>query len=283
MINTGEVWLQRVAMREVGSLHLSIGTSMAIESFCGILPDSKDVVRGIDTVQELWVNLRTLVRNMHGALDHKTRDLVVAESLLPALQEEMVIIESAINQYSGGKCKVVFYVCGYQHLERSFKNAILKDYRTDKQVIYRGLEQEAVGEVLKNRGDHDVKYFNDDLQGDGKTIAIVTHCVIDLLAKYSFNEMSLLESHTGRLKRHTAWNTKLLNGKELTRIPFNRMTLQVFGDGVIFSPMPIKIRRFILELAESAKWTPVTQKEKIIYSIKQKHDPVAESFYLGLF
>lgn len=282
-MNADEIWLQRVAMREVGGLHLSIGTSLAIESFCGILPDSKEIWRPVESTQEIWINLRTLVRNMHGALDHETKDLIAPESLLPALQEELLIIEGAVTQYSNRKCKVVFYVCGYTHLERVYTGAVLKDYKTDKQLIYRNLEQVAVAEVLKHRGEHEIIYFPEDLKGNGKSIALITHCPIDLLSKYSFNEIALLESHTGTLKRHTAWNTKLSNGKELTRIPFNKMTLQVFGDGIMFSPMPIKIRRFIVELAEKSKWTTITQKEKIIYSIKQKHDPVAEAFYIGLF
>jgi hypothetical protein len=61
------------------------------------------------------------------------------------------------------------------------------------------------------------------------------------------------------------------------------MTLQVFGDGpVFFSPMPIKIRKALLEVAEDYKWTAVTTKDKMIYGIKQMRDHFARDFFLDL-
>lgn len=282
-MNAMELWLQRMAMREVGALHLSIGTSLALESFCGILPEQETKFPLIEKVQEIWINVRTLVRNMHGALDHETKELIAAEILVQGVMEEIQIIEGVLQRYSGGRCKPVFYYCGYLDLVRKYPNAMLKEYKTPKQQFYRDLEQKTVHLVSQNSTAGQVVRFENGIKGSGLKVAMITHCPVDLLHRYEFLELQLLESHTGKVKPPALWNTKLQGGKDLPRIPFNKMTLQLFGDGVMFSPMPMKIRKFIVDLAESDRWNTATTKEKIIYSIKQKRDPVAEAFYLSLF
>ncbi len=282
-MNAMELWLQRMAMREVGALHLSIGTSLALESFCGILPEQETKNPLVERVQELWINVRTLVRNLHGALDHETKELIRPEVLVQGIMEELQIIESVLQRYSGGRCKPVFYYCGYLDLARKHPNAVLKEYRTPKQQFYRELEQTSVHLVSENSAEGQVKRFENGIKGSGLKAAIITHCPIDLLHRYEFLELLLLESHTGTIKPPATWNTKLQGGKDLPRIPFNKMTLQLFGDGVMFSSMPPKLKKYIVELAEADRWNTATTKEKIIHSIKQKRDPVAEAFYLSLF
>lgn len=275
--------LQQLAQRELGAIPLSVGTSLAIESACGVLPEKEVSPPPILAVKELWVNLRTLFRNLMGALDKDFREQVLPDALVMGLQEEMSILESAIVKAGQGQVRVVFYYCSYAALPRTFPRAKKKELSTNRQKVYDILEQRALQILHQQQPSQDVRWFNLELTGQHPAAMIITHCAVDLLNRRHFTNLLLLESHTGAIKPHTQWNTKLTNGKELTRIPFNQLTLQVFGDGgVFFSPMPSKIRSYVIELAEQENWTAVTTREKIIYGIKKLRDPSAIVFLMEL-
>ena len=104
---------------------------------------------------------------------------------------------------------------------------------------------------------------------------MLTHVAYDLLSYNKFNTLHLLESHTGKCKDISLWWTKLSNSKDLMRIPFNILTLQIFGDSQIFLPFPIETRKQILQLAEDKKWTNVTTKERIRLSLDTLKDVFA--------
>ena len=128
------------------------------------------------------------------------------------------------------------------------------------------------------------KKFDLEFDRDNRTVLILTNYAIDLLQRYKFTSLSLLESHTGAVKPPAMWYTKLNNGKELTTIPFDRMTIQMFGDGSnLFSPFPIKIRRTMLTISEKNKWTPMTTKAYILDSVKKERDPTLEALILNLY
>lgn len=282
--------LRGVTEREIGGLPLSIGTSFAIESACGILQDRDEEGNPIPTppkpapiknVKELWVNTRTLFRNLFGAIPKETKEVVLPKYLVMALQEEMQVIDATIQKIAGDAVKVVYYMCTYEGLPKKFPKAQIKEPTTDKQKVYWALEQNTCR--LLTNSHPEIRRFNVDIEGNHPDAFILSHCVVDLLSRHSFRSLQLLESHTGKIKPHTQWSSKLSNGKELTNIPFNRMTLQVFGDGpVFFSPMPIKVRKAILDIATQYKWTAVTTKDKMIYGIKQMHDHFSRQFFLDL-
>lgn len=275
---------ERLAQRDVGAIPLSIGTSLAIESACGVLPEHEVTPAPLINYKELWVNLRTLFRNLYGALDKDFRDVVVPEVLVHAMMEELSILESAVIKGGIGNTQVVYYYCSYRSLQRKFPRAQKKSPSTPRQQAYEALEYQTLKALFEANPSHDIRHFDVDLEGQHPAAMIITHCPVDLLSKPFFASLVLLESHTGALKPHTQWNTKLTNGRELTRIPFNRMTLQVFGDGgVFFSPMPIKLRRYVVELAEQYNWTSVTTKDKIVANVRKLDDPSAIVFLLDLF
>lgn len=282
--------IQAIADREVGGLPISIGTSFAIESACGILQDRDEQGNPIPTkpkpaplnnVKELWINIRTLFRNLYGAIPKEVKELTLPKHLVMALHEEIQIINATVAKITGGSVEVVYYLCTYEGLPKKFPKSQIKEPKTDKQISQWGLEQNTVRVML---GSHpEIRRFNVDIEGNHPNAFILSHCAVDLLSRHNFRSLQLLESHTGKIKPHTQWNTKLSNGKELSNIPFNRLTLQVFGDGpVFFSPMPIKIRKALLEIADQYKWTSVTSKEKMLYGIKQMRDHFARQFFLDL-
>lgn len=275
-----------IASREVGAVPVSIGTALAIGALCGLNPDVPDVTDPkppILEVQELWVNVRTLLRNLIGSLPNDARAFLMAEPLYTTLVSEMSIIETAIGKASQGLCRVVFYVCTYQSLERKFPRALHKQHKTELQKFNRALEINALKPFVEHKDSHDVRVFDCEITDKGKSAFILTHFPADLLARYQFVNLTLVESHTGTFKRPGEWHTKLTGGKTLDRIPFCKFSLQMFGDGpTLFNAFPIKIRQAVLAMAEADNWTTVTTDAKIRASIAKVYDPREKTLYLSL-
>ena len=141
----------------------------------------------------------------------------------------------------------------------------MKEAKTSRQVIQQELENRTLKLMLEhNHQQKNVQFFDFEIEGRHPDSLIMTHLPVDLLARYRFSRLELLESHTGKIKGPAEWNTKLTNGKELANIPFNSFTLQLFGDnGNMFSPQSISIRRVLLEAAQKWGWTNVSGMERV--------------------
>lgn len=276
---------KRVAEREKGAAPLSIATSLALEALCGFgeFPSDKPPVSKFN---ELWVNLRTLYRNCYNAIDRDTRVNVQEQHLVEALMEDMRVLISTVQLKSLGKLQVHFYACSYRGVEREFPKATWKELSTPKQVIEQKLENATLQLLLspKYRSDEmNLREYDLKFKDRGEHTALLTHYPVDLLWRSQFRSLHLLESHTGKLKPRSEWYTKLTGGKRYTRIPFNRLTLQVFGDGnQLFSSMLPKIKNRILEIAEEDRWTPMTTDDKVKYSLNKIYDPREKTFFLEL-
>ena len=275
--------------RETGKIPVSIPTSLALEGLFGILdvpegaPKSSDPIPATE-IDEVWVNLRTLFRNLQGSLEAQSATQINGYSYGLAIIEEMTIIQQSVHQLSEGRIKTFFYVCSHQGLRREFPNARLKEPRTDRQLFYAALEKEAIETVLRNKTEHEVTVYDVSVQMRIKRCAMLTNFPVDLAMARNFGTLVLLESHTGVVKKNHQWNTKLQHGKELSRIPFNRMTLQVFGDNSgLFAPFPKEYRDVILKIAEEYKWNVFTTKDRILQSIKLAQEPALLATVKPLF
>src|SRR5690606_20358874 len=158
-----------------------------------------------------------------------------------------------------------------------------KNATTENQKFVQALEGNTFKEFQQLQPDADLRVFDMDFEQDQRKVLIITHFPVDLLNRYKFSRLVLLETHTGAMKPHTLWYTKLYNGKELNMIPFDRMTVQVFGDGNLFTPALIKLRRHILDLAKRYKWTSVTTKDMVLRHVSNEHDPVLEGYIRKLY
>ena len=275
--------LAGIDAREKGGFPISIGTSLAIESACGVFPDRPVDPPPVLSVKEVWVNLRTLIRNLFGALPSDVREHVMPGDLVPAMLEDMSVIESTISKASTGLTRVVFYCCDYSTMPRIFPKAMLKVPKTEKQHVQKVLEDNTVKLLLTHSPPHDLRLFRLEIAGQFPHSFIITHLPVDLLARYSFSKLELLESHTGAIKPYPQWHTKLTGGKDLNNIPFNRFSLQVFGDnGHQFTPLLPSIRKEVLRLAEQDNWSAITTDEKIRVSLRKIQDPVARTLLLAL-
>lgn len=266
-----------VDARDKGQIPISMGTALAVESALGIYPERPESPAPITQgVKEIWFNVRTLIRNMFNSLSAEFREEVLPSALHAALIEEFGVIESAIIKGGHGLVRAVFYLPDYTHLHRKFPKAILRQPKTDRQIAYQIIENQVCRLIHADPpGGYDYREFSFAITDHHPESWIVTHLPVDLLARYSFRKLELLESHSGAIKAYPQWHTKLTGGKELSNIPFNPFTLQLFGDnGNQFVPYPPATRKQVLQIAEEDRWTSVTTEEKIRFSLRK----IAHSF-----
>lgn len=274
-----------------GQLPLAIGTSFAIESSLGILdkenfnseniPSVKDRMNQettietkgkapISNVREIWINVRTLFRNVYNALENDIRDTITPALCMDAVVNEMNQINNIYRHYNF-PVKVIFYVCSHRGMDKIFPKAIHKGVNTDKQKRYLELEQHVAFYSIEKF--NTIKKFDVKFKGTFPKALIITHVSVDLLWKSCFESLVLLESHTGTFKKFDEWNSKLTNGKNMPFMPFNYFTIQVYGDnGLYFSPFTHGMKNTVTELATSRRWTPITSRDKIIADIKSIRD-----------
>ena len=263
--------------RTVGVYPISIGTSLAIEGLTHTGEFDKE--KGAPPIKEcgmLYINIRTLFRNAFGSYDD-LKDRLTADIMIETLINDINEIKEAVKASSPSTVCVV-YLCRYKQLNKIFKEAKFKNPNTANQIFYNALEHDAYLECDKDTYG-EIKYFDTELKGDVDTF-IITHMPIDLLSHKRFPSLTLLESHTGKVKNKMLWYTKL-NGKR-PDIPFNRAFIQIFGDGVTFSPQAIKVRRVIQSCAEKNRWHQNTSSERIILNLRTTNEPHVLDFFKKL-
>lgn len=255
--------------REVGQIPVSIGTSLAFEGYLGIHPNQPKQPIDVKSVKEIWVNIRTLARNLWSAVPSSEVSSVNPAAAVDVLMQEVQTIPVALAQY-GARAKVRYYIAGAQVMKWMFPKAIFKQAKTPKQMAYEVYERYTSIELAQRmvaEGIELIEITNKPPANDG-TIALLTHYPSELLWKDSFNRLLLLESHTGKFKPWQMWYTKLHNITEATPMPFTKFTIQVFGDGGDLAPQPRQIVGQLKQLAESRKWSPVTSESKVYHDIQ---------------
>lgn len=286
-MNASQQALEILSNRELGQIPISIGTSLGLEGAFGILEDQPNPNPIIHKVDVLYVNVRTLVRNLIGAVEAEQVQRVFPEDLALILLNELVTLDEAVRSFTSNRVGVEFYLCSYRSLSRKFPYAILKNANTDKQKMAALREEHTVTELLdrlKLQPHLKVHETDLDLPKDPRKVLLMTNYAVDLLQRYQFGAVTLLESHTGAAKPPALWHTKLTGGKDLPMIPFDRMTLQFFGDGSnLFTGFPIKFRRVLLGIAEKNKWTAMTTKEYVISCVKKAYEPELERLVINLY
>lgn len=265
-----------LALREKGAtVKISIGTALAVEGALGVYPDKPVTPAPIRLYQQVWFNMYTLLRNTLGSLTADQQRAVLPAELADALREDMLGADHAISVATKGTCKAVFYLNDYTSLPKRFPAADLKQPTTADQEARQALENATMALLSKSPPDVDVRSYGLSIVGHHPNALIVTHILVDLLSRYEFKRLDLLESHTGTIKPPAKWNTKLgLNPEAVDRIPFHPFTLAIFGDrSVQFRPQSLSLRRQLVQIATEDKWTSVSTMERIRVSIQNRHDP----------
>ena len=253
--------MDELTHRAYGNLPLSLGTSIAIESLMD------DHIKAIKEYNEIWVNIRTLVRNLYMSLDAESQSIVSDISLANAAISEIENLDSVIKD-SNLKLGVNYYHNGYSLLETRYKIAKFRSQKTPRQQFYKALLDNTYSNIetyFKQEGKIHSYSLNIEPTISSKAI-MLTHSPIDLISEKYFKEVCLLESHTGKLKDRTQWYTKFSSQANVS-IPMCLPMLSIFGDPEVFSPQPIKYRRAVIEVAEKYKWTCVTTLDRMKYTI----------------
>lgn len=267
------------SFREKGAFPVSIGTSLALESACGQHPDIQTSDIPILQYSEFWVNMKTLFRNYLGSLGEELRKAVNPKQIASDLTDEMSEIEKALVE-KNPRIKVQFYLCDYNLNIRS-KDVVVRTDKTPLQALFTVTYKETMAiilKTLKTNEDNRIAVFATKIKPKFRVTAmIMTHIAYDLLAYYDFEDLVLIESHTGTIKPKSKWYTKFYNGNDLEIIPFREDMLKIFGDKEIFAPMPKAMREEVLTIAKADRWSQLTTKDKILHSLaKMKNRYVAE-------
>lgn len=269
--------------RTMSAFMLSIGTSLSFESlFPGTQPaydPERPIPNKIDLndYDELWINLFTLFRNIVGSVPTVKVPGLMAEDVAYVMGEEVDLIQELVSMNTDNRVKVIFYSSSYKDLKKHFKHANVRADNTEKQRQMTDLLTASINSFYKYQTKRDsLKHFNlylEPLNSSNKKVLLLSNYAFDLLSYKKFMRMDLLESHTGVLKDRSRWNTKYNDGKNLVRMPFNEMLLQVFGDSQTFHPMDKNLRKDIIELAQSSQWNPLTTDERVRFTVGNLKNP----------
>ena len=242
-------------MRSTGALGMSVGTSLAFEG------QGAAEVPLADTV---LFNLYTLVRNAYQAYEKDDREANDPDRIAEDVSSDLRLLGEWINKVRGRKpIQMIVYCPDYDRLDSDFPKARLWKAESDKQKAYAKLAEQVI-KKLKQQYDKLIVSLRHGLpEYTGRGI-VLTHHVVDLTFVKGVGRLFLLESHTGLLKPFTLWYTKLTGGSELHYMPFNRLTIQIFGDrSTNFKTSSQGIRDLVKKLAQDHKWTSATTLSRI--------------------
>lgn len=248
-------------MRAVGALEMSVGTSLAFEG---------DLLNSLHRTDSVLFNLRTLIRNAHEAYEKDDKEAFNVDQVVKDVESDILLIGKWLETNRGTRpIKMTIYLPSYNDLQRRFPKATLATANTDKQKakekLIKGVSDKLIGKYPKHILSVSSKL--PEFQGNG---IVLTHHVVDLIDINGTGRLNLLESYTGVLKPFTAWHTKLTNGSELYYIPFNRLTIQVFGDkSTNFSSSSHGIKEVVKKMAKEGNWTSASTLSRVRGSINE--------------
>lgn len=258
--------------REVGSkIPISVGTA---------IPFEERVVTDGPVPDTIWMNVRTLIRNYWASYSNDNRPSV--NSMFKDFLEEMdMIAGSCMSQ----QIEPRFYIPDYSAMNRIIPTAIVKEDTTDNQKAYRTAEKALIDVVrakYKDDTSNRVIECRTRIPGDGSNAWIMTSFPLDLLSRYEWSSLTLLESHTGKLSDHMQWHLKLSKNPDHSRLPFNILTMIVIGDrSNLFRSYSIKYKRVLVELAKERSWTQLTTTTKIMSDLKHIEDDVMRELFVN--
>lgn len=258
--------------REKGQYPVSIATSLALESLLNIHPDTKHSSPPIHRFSELWINIRTIFRNLYGSMERLQAESLSLYDYVYGMIDDMSNIQYW-SQLLEVQKPVYFYYSKYEDLEKKYTFAKFRNANTPIQKAYFQKQNETIDTLFKekhllsytdNKEKGNVYVFKDFIKPSHyPSVGLLTHYAFDLCQSYSFEKLYLVESHIGHVKDKSLWYTKYYNGNQLPPLPFRLDLLQIFGDREMFHPAPKKVRELFIEMAKKYHFTPMTSKDRI--------------------
>lgn len=258
--------------RELGNISVSINTSYPIETM-----QSPRYRPKIDFV---YINLDTVIRNFYAsmkAVDQESLDLGTALSML---LDELRIIHTTLTT------EHFFYYQDPKEIEFMFPHASRRVPRTDKQIMaasrMRIVTEHLLYELCINkdpnveglyRGAVPLLRIKKKLPPRMVPTAVLTHYPHQLLKRFDFPVLYLLESRTGKVKSFEEFSSKLNGVKQDDPIPFNAYTLQLMGDTALFAGVSSKLKKELRAMGEKRKWSSITSPAKFTSDIQSYGSP----------
>ncbi|AXH70818.1 hypothetical protein [Vibrio phage BONAISHI] len=244
-------------MRRLGEdIPVSIGTAVPLEKHVTQVGANKQV-------DAIVLNLRTLWRNFSGSYEG-------VHVLDPAkhIQEFITETKQVVDLIQSDGIIAGIYYPDYSSIMRMRTGMIYKDeqMQTDRQKLEKALEDKACQLSYKAVNAFQMRVQLPPIE---KRVWMLTHTGIDLLNRNRFLNLQLLESHSGGLKGPADWITKITNNEDYMRIPFNLLSLSVFGDGKYLKGWPLRYRKMLKRIAEANNWTPMTTNQKIVANLRR--------------
>lgn len=260
--------------RTKGTLPISVGTALAME----VLPGTNMRKYGA-----LLINLRTVIRNARQAYDDYVPNV---RELTQAVKEDIVgIAESIVAMKIKTVLELKFYYPSYLSLPKIFPMAKIKDVTkdgNDNQKALAELEKQVALGIMKDFGEGIIKVDSRIPQFTHEAL-IITHHPVDLATTDSYARLNLLESHTGAIKNYTLFYTKLTGSEKFTNIPFNKMTLQIFGDkSTNFYSQSLGVKNEVKLLADTARWSTASTPSMVQRSIRSLNNSPEKQILLKM-
>lgn len=273
-----------LSMRTKGYYPVSIGTSIGLQTLFGTV-SSTDLSNGVSANTHLslngkppfylydciCINLRTVLRNFLSSMKAQEVLLVDSNELLVAFCQEVLLIDNIIQDQSQGDITVSYYLNSYKRIKSVLKRANIKTEFTAKQLVNNQIENSVIekfllSDIVVNRAVN--VEITDNYINHGKIRNILfTHLPVDLLL-VPWNNIDLLESHTGMIKPRYLFNTKLKGTAD--DVPFNKYSIQLLGDSSgMIQPVDKQVRKEVLKLAKERNFTNLTNQDRFLKELKE--------------
>lgn len=217
------------------------------------------------TFQVLAVNLLTVVRNVVSSANNP--QLTDVTEILEQVRRDIRFLNALSNGMLGVEFKLYTLNGKYYRGIHGMKNTRYREATPGTKVQLHdsivSLTMQALAKEPQGITWIDTHPFSKDKVNKG---VILTHVVMDLLECGS--NVKLLESHTGALKQSPEWSSKLLIRKEDRGIiPFNYVTLNIFGDKNFVQPQLPSIKQKVYPIAEKSHWNSSTTLERVKFTL----------------
>lgn len=260
--------------RVVGNLNVSISTNMAIDGLYNRIPD-KPKEKTLPALQgnAIFFNVRTLFRNIWGSMKSSDAENTSLNTFVDIIEQEIMTLQEALSM-EDHPLEAFFYAPSYEHLRKFYPNGELKDVTTDKMTNKVLMENRVLATLKKQDETGAMPIIFNDVELKTKVpykAFILSHYPVDLLHTNGFDKTFLLESHTGTVKGPDKWYTKLStkNIEFNERIPFNKGTIQFFGDsGGMFKSQPMGAKKRVVEVAVKYKWNQQTTRSRMLDTLR---------------
>lgn len=213
----------------------------------------------------LFINVRTLFRNFWTSWKEEERPHFreIYKDFIDEMQQITALLSSMNLAY-------YLYWPEYRDIDRKLPGALIKTKQPIRQIDLEVAET-SIFAVLKRQSL--INVIDTLIPAFDGNVWLISHYPIDLLSKYQFKSLKLLQSHTGILVMPGNWNKTIFSNDRYEKLPFNHFTLSIFGDkSKMLKGHPLKFRNMLLKLADKYRWTPVTTVDRIRDGIKTIED-----------